>query len=212
MSIQTPQFIDRLERKYYKLGIENLGLILVIMQAFGFLAFQISPDAGMKFALIPQLLLAGEIWRAITFIALPLSTGFWIIIVLFFLYWIMQIIEQAWGPFKTTLYFLMGLIFSIIYSIATGYPITTFMPLEMSLFFAVAALYPTTQVLLFFIIPVPLWILAAFQAVLVIIIMLSSDWLTRGYYAVVYLNYFLFFGLHHYKQLQQRMRRNTWRG
>lgn len=212
MSIQTPRFIDNLERRYYKLGIENLGLILVVMQAFGFLAFQISPEAAYKFALIPQLLLKGEIWRAVTFIALPLSNGFWIIIVLFFLYSIMQIIEQTWGPFKTTLYFVLGLLLSVAYSVATGYPITTFMPLEMSLFFAVAALYPTTEVLLFFFIPVPMWILAAFQAVVTVYIMLMSDWYTRGYYAVVYLNYFLFFGLHHYQQLHYWLRRRNWRG
>ncbi|MBX3720655.1 MAG: hypothetical protein KF713_02345 [Turneriella sp.] len=212
MSIQTPRFIDNLERRYYKLGIENLGLILVVMQAFGFLAFQISPEAAYKFALIPQLLLKGEIWRAVTFIALPLSTGFWIIIVLFFLYSIMQIIEQTWGPFKTTLYFFLGLLLSVAYSVLTGYPITTFMPLEMSLFFAVAALYPTTEVLLFFFLPVPMWILAAFQAVIIVYIMLMSDWYTRGYYAVVYLNYFLFFGLHHYQQVNYWLRRRNWRG
>ncbi len=212
MSIQTPRFIDNLERRYYKLGIENLGLILVVMQAFGFLAFQIAPQTAYKFALIPQLLLKGEIWRAVTFIALPLSTGFWIIIVLFFLYSIMQIIEQTWGPFKTTLYFFMGLLLSVAYSIITGYPITTFMPLEMSLFFAVAALYPTTEVLLFFFIPVPMWILAAFQAAVTLYIMIMSDWYTRGYYAVVYLNYFLFFGVHHYQQVQYWLRRRNWRG
>ncbi len=211
MSIQTPRFIDSLERRFHKFGIENLGLILVVMQAFGFLAYQISPAAKTKFMLIPELLLRGEIWRAITFIALPLSNDFWIVIVLFFIYSIMQIIEQAWGPFKTTLYFLIGLGLSVVYSIATGLAIDTFMPLEMSLFFAVAALYPTTEVLLFFFIPVPMWILAAFQALIVIYLFIVSDWIQRGYYAVVYMNYFLFFGLHHFGQLKTWLRRRQWR-
>lgn len=211
MSIQTPRFIDNLERRYHKFGIENLGLILVVMQAFGFLAFQISPMAREKFMLIPSLLLQGEIWRAITFVALPLSNGFWIIIVLFFIYWIMQIIEQTWGPFKTTLYFVIGLVLSVLYSIATGLAIDTFMPLEMSLFFAVAALYPRTQVLLFFIIPVPMWILAVFQALIVVYLLIVSDWIQRGYYAVVYMNYFLFFGLYHYTQIKNWLRRRSWR-
>jgi hypothetical protein len=211
MSIQTPRFIDSLERRFHKFGIENLGLILVVMQAFGFLAYQISPAAKAKFMLIPELLLRGEIWRAFTFIALPLSNDFWIIIVLFFIYSIMQIIEQAWGPFKTTLYFLIGLGLSVVYSVATGLAIDTFMPLEMSLFFAVAALYPTTEVLLFFFIPVPMWILAAFQALIVLYLIIVNDWIVRGYYAVVYLNYFLFFGLHHYGQLKTWLRRRQWR-
>jgi len=211
MSIQTPRFIDSLERRFHKFGIENLGLILVVMQAFGFLAYQISPAAKAKFMLNPELLLKGEVWRAITFIALPLSHDFWIIIVLFFIYSIMQIIEQTWGPFKTTLYFLVGLGLSVVYSIATDLTIDTFMPLEMSLFFAVAALYPTTEVLLFFFIPVPMWILAAFQALIVIYLLISSDWVQRGYYTVVYMNYFLFFGLHHLGQLKTWLRRRQWR-
>jgi hypothetical protein len=211
MSIQTPRFIDNLERRYHRFGIENLGLILVVMQAFGFFAYQISPLAKLKFMLIPELVLRGEIWRVITFVSLPLSQDFWIIIVLFFLYSIMQIMEQSWGPFKTTLYFLVGLLLSVAYSLATGLAIDTFMPLEMSLFFAVAALYPTTKVLLFFFIPVPMWILAVFQALIILYLMLVSDWLQRGYYAVVYMNYFLFFGLHHYQQINAWRRRRNWR-
>jgi len=211
MPIQTPRFIDKLERRYYKLGIENLGLILVVMQAFGFFAFQISPAAQYKFALVPQLVMQGEIWRVITFIALPLNTGFWIIIILFFLYSIMQIIEQAWGPFKTTLYLFVGIVLSVIYSLATGLTINTFMPLEMSLFFAVAALYPTNQVLLFFFIPVPMWVLAVLQAVFIVYLMWVSNWLQRGYYLIVYVNYFLFFGLHHYGQIRAWWRRRNWR-
>jgi len=212
MSIQTPRFIDNLERKYYRFGIENLGLILVVMQAFGFFAYQISPLAKMKFMLIPDLVMRGEIWRVITFIALPLSDSFLIIIVLFFIYSIMQIMEQAWGPFKTTLYFLIGLIMSVGYALLTGLTIATFMPLEMSLFFAVAALYPRNEVLLFFFIPVPLWVLAVFQALIIAYLMLVSSWIERGYYAVVYLNYFLFFGLHHYGQYKAWARRRNWQG
>lgn len=211
MSIQTPRFIDTLERRFHKFGIENLGLILVVMQAFGFLAYQISPAAKLKFMFIPELFLKGELWRAFTFIALPLSNDFWIIIVLFFIYSIMQIIEQAWGPFKTTLYFLIGLVLSVLYSLATGLYIDTFMPLQMSLFFAVAALYPTTQVYLIFVIPVPMWTLAVFQLLIVAYLLFISDWVQRGYYAVVYLNYFVFFGLHHWGQIQTWWRRRQWR-
>lgn len=212
MSIQTPRFIDNLERKYYRFGIENLGLILVVMQAFGFFAYQISPLAKMKFMLIPELVMRGEIWRVITFIALPLSDNFLIVIVLLFIYSIMQILERAWGPFKTTLYFLVGLIMSVIYSLATGLSIDTFMPLEMSLLFAVAALYPREEVLLFFFMPIPIWVLGALQALFIVYLMLVSNWIQRGYYAVVYLNYFLFFGLHHYGQYRAWSRRRNWQG
>ncbi|MCX7633166.1 MAG: hypothetical protein N2Z22_07535 [Turneriella sp.] len=212
MSIQTPQFIDTLERRYHRWGIENLGLFLVVMQAFGFLAYQISPAAREKFMLAPELLLRGELWRAFTFVALPLSHDFWIVVVLFFLYYIMRLLEETWGAFKTTLYFLIGLVLSVAYSLLTGLIVDSFMPLEMSLFFAVAALYPTAEILLFFVIPVPMWVLALLQAVLLVYLVATSGWLARGYYAVVYLNYFIFFGKHHFNQIQSWLRRRRWPG
>jgi hypothetical protein len=41
--------------------------------------------------------------------------------------------------------------------------------------------------------------------------MIISDWIQRGYYLVVYMNYFLFFGTEHLYQLKTWLRRRNWR-
>ena len=71
-------------------------------------------------------------------------------------------LERQWGAFRFNLYFLVGVIRHILAAVVayfvlglTGifFPMTTNY-LNLSLFFAFAALYPNTQFLLFFVIPV----------------------------------------------------------
>jgi len=211
MSIQTSPFIDRLEKKYPWFAIENLGLFLVILQAFGFVAVHISYDAIYKFALIPSELMRGELWRLFTFIALPLSTRLWIILLLFFLYQMMQLFEQLAGSFKTTLYFSIGLVMTILYSVTTGFVVTTFMPLEMTLIFAVAALYPEMELMLFFMIPVRIMWIALFGAALLLFTFIFSPWAERGFLFMTYLNYLIFFGPGHFEQLKRWRARRDWK-
>ena len=48
-------------------------------------------------------------------------------------------------------------------------------------------------------------------ALIVIYLMIISDWIQRGYYLVVYMNYFLFFGTEHLYQIKTWLRRRNWR-
>lgn len=211
MSIQTPRFIDNLERRFHKLGIENLGLMLVILQAFGFLAINSAPMVMLKFVFIPELFLHGEVWRAFTFVALPPTADFWIIFALFFLYWVMQILEQTWGPFKTTLYLFTGLALSLAYSLITGYPLVTFMFIQFTLVFAIATHHPEEEIHLMGLIPIRLWMLGIFYFFLMAYYFLVGGWLQRGYILVALSNYFLFFGTEHLYQIKTWMRRRNWR-
>ncbi|MFO1524531.1 MAG: hypothetical protein U1F16_01020 [Turneriella sp.] len=212
MSIQTPRFIDNLERRYHRFGIENLGMMLVILQGVGFLALNLAPQVAKKFVFNPDLFLRGEIWRAITFIAMPTSLGIWIVLALFFLYWVMQILEQTWGPFKTTLYLLVGLTLSLMYSIATGFTLETFLYIEYTLAFAVAINYPHEEMHIWGILPVRLWMLGLLYLIMVIYDFAMGGWLLRGYILTVFGSYFIFFGQHHFQELRNYLRRRNWRG
>ena len=55
-----------------------------------------------RLALVPELVSVGEYWRLITFLALPVSMSLiWVIFALWFLYFILNAIENEWGAFKT---------------------------------------------------------------------------------------------------------------
>jgi hypothetical protein len=80
------------------------------------------------------------------------------LIALYFYYVLGSSLERTWGAFRFNLYFFSGVLFHVIAAIivylltglslplGTGY-------LNLSLFFAFAALYPNMEVLLFFVIP-----------------------------------------------------------
>ena len=70
-----------------------------------------------------------------------------------------QMLERAWGAFRFNLYFFSGVLFHVIGAILvyllTGVSLSMgTWYLNLSLFFAFAALYPNVEFLLFFVIPV----------------------------------------------------------
>src|SRR5208282_2071378 len=95
---QTPKWIDRLERLMPGLGIPNLALYLVGAQGLGFLLVLANPRALGLLVLDPYLVLHGELWRLITFLAVPPPLSpLWMVFALWFLYFIVTALEQEWG-------------------------------------------------------------------------------------------------------------------
>ncbi len=92
------------------------------------------------------------------------------LIALYFYYMIGNALEQTWGSFRFNLYFFTGVLFHVIaafliylftgqvYLLGTTY-------LNLSLFFAFAAVYPDMEFLLFYLIPVKAKWLAWFDGV-----------------------------------------------
>jgi hypothetical protein len=192
---QTPKWIDRLERLMPGLGIPNLALYLVGAQALGFLlAFTQSAVLGLLY-LDPALVLKGELWRLVTFLVMPLSLSpLWMVFVLYFLYFIINGIEEEWGDFRTTLYVLVAVLLTIAFSLVFNWPITSMVELQSTLFFAAATIAPEYQILLFLVIPVKMKWLAWVSAAYVVWALIVGTWLGRLYLLTIYANYLLFFG------------------
>lgn len=149
------RLLDKLERKMGKFYIPNLILyvlaltgIVYIMALFGGDKFNL-----MGLILIPDRVLAGEVWRIITFVFVePLGSPIFFIFVLYFYYMAGKGLEQEWGEFKFNVYYFTGVLVTIIISFLTGVPaIARF--INLSLFLAFARIYPDYEILLFFAIP-----------------------------------------------------------
>lgn len=206
-TIMEYRWLEKAERKIGWIALPNLALYLVVLQGFGFLTVKLRPEAMAELFLIPQLVLAGDIWRLLTFMAIPMSTGFWMIFIILFLYYIVNTLENEWGEFKATFYLLISVVATILYSFITGYPVTSFTDIEASLFLAAAMLYPQQQIMLFLVIPVKMIWLAYLTAAFIVYRLITGDWYDRGYMAVVYLNYLIFFGPYHINQIKAYKRR-----
>ena len=155
--MNTLQWLNKLERKCGKFAIPNLMNIIIFGMAIVFAAdlfinpsYEYNLSSLLYFDL--ERILAGEVWRVITFVFLPPSNSPIFILFALYFYWMIGAgLERQWGSFKFNVFYFAGVILNIVSGCITGYATNDY--LNMTLFFAFAMLYPNFQILLFFFIP-----------------------------------------------------------
>ena len=192
------QWVDRFCAKHRRFGIPNLMLYIVIGNAIVYLMDQFSRGTFSWLLYFDRsAILHGQIWRLITFIFVPESSGnlLFFALFLYFSYFIGSSLEREWGTGKFTMFYLIGAVLNIMFGLIAGYASMSYV--NLSLFFAFATLYPDLQFLLFFIIPVKAKWLAWFDAALFALAVASSlfqlNFLGALLPLVAILNYFIFF-------------------
>lgn len=122
-------------------------------------------------AFLPQRILNGEIWRAITFIFLPDTSPWFVLFEILFYYFMDRALEGRMGRLKLNLFvlttvLLINLVSLVSYAIYPNvinsiyYSGYAGLVLDFSLFFALAATIPDMQLLVMFILPVKVKFLA----------------------------------------------------
>lgn len=204
--------LRKLERHLQWMAIPNIAILIVTLQALGSLLVMSNPAWRYQLALDPQRVMMGEYYRLVTYLALPLSTHpLWMIFVLWFLYFVLNTIENQWGAFKTTLYVLISMLATIAYCLTTGYVVDQVGHFESTLFLAAACLFPNMEILLFFVVPVKLKWLAMVTGGLVLWEFFGSGWHGRGYLLVIYANFLVFFAPALLERLRLAVRRANYR-
>src|SRR5262245_61005759 len=103
--------LDSLERRFGRFAIP--GLIRIVV-AFTALVYIITTFVNSQFLSIldldPVRIKQGEIWRLVTYIFIPRSIGsasplqpLWLVLVLWFVWFIGEGLERAFGAFRLTL-------------------------------------------------------------------------------------------------------------
>ncbi|MFW6014906.1 MAG: hypothetical protein ACOCRK_00550 [bacterium] len=200
------KWINKLEKKYSKYSIKNLMLYIILLTATVFFLSMYDRTFLNKLILIPEKVLKGEVWRLITFIFIPpTSSPIFIIFVLFLYYTIGHTLELKWGSFKFNLYYLLGVLFTIISAFIFGGIGTSFY-INLTLFLAFARLHPDYQIYIFFVLPVKMRYLAIFT------------WLYLGYQFLIspiqnkvtlifsLANYIIFFGNHIVQNIKRKIK------
>ena len=171
-------WIDKLERKFGRFGIENLTMYVIICYVVGYFLAYFNPSLLSMLSLEPALILRGQIWRIITWVIYPpsMSNVLWFVIaIVFFYYPIGTSLERTWGSFRYTLYIFSGILFSVIgafilYFITGAYGIGSLFNtyyISLSVFLAYALSYPDMQILLWFVIPIKMkWMAIVYGAII----------------------------------------------
>lgn len=202
--------------KHPRFGITNLMLYVVIGNVIIWLFSMMDTTNLLVSALqfSPAMILKGQIWRLITFAFIPTSGGILALIMFYFYYFIGSTLEQYWGKAKFTLFFFSGILFTVIYGFViyfiTGADIRVSASyIYLSMFFSFATLFPETQVLLFFVIPMKIKWLAYIDAAFFLYEIIISPFPYNLLPVVAVLNYLLFCGGWLYQLLGKKTGHNN---
>lgn len=206
--------IEEFCRAHPGFGIPNLMRYIVIANAVFWVMGVINPVLMNYMLFNPALILRGQIWRLISFVFIPPSTGVLAFIAFYFYYWIGSTLEQQWGTGQFTIYFFTGVILTILYGFLiyfiTGRPVSLSSTyIFLSMFFSFAALFPDMQVLFMFIIPVKMKYLALVDAAFFLLSVFTTPFPENLLPVVAVLNFLIFCGRELKNLLPRRQSRST---
>lgn len=174
--------LNKLERKFGRYAIPNLMKYIVMLYGVGLIIGTIQPMIFNQFlSLNFDMIRRGQIWRLVTFIIPQVSVGslIYVVIEAYMFYMIGTALERTWGAFRLNMYFFSGVIFNVIAAwityLITGFSVNPSLEYVYgSMFFAFAAIYPNTQFLIFFLIPVKVKYLALISGGLYVFIVIQN--------------------------------------
>lgn len=177
-------------------GIPNLMLYIVIGSAIVYFMSQMAGNYYLYNLLCfdRNAILHGQVWRLITY-PLTYDAGSLMLtaISLFCYYSLGRAMEYMWGTFRFNLFYLTGIVMMDVYCLLFGGRASVTY-LNLSLFLSYATLFPDSQFLLFFIIPVKAWAFALFDLLIVVFDLFTYPFPYNFFSVISLANYFLFFG------------------
>lgn len=194
--------MDRLERRIGWISFPGFLRYYALFHVLVFVLQFIRPDIGELLEFDRTKIFAGEVWRVVTFFFASSQFGrpnlmsiLFLIFAVNFAFMIGDGLEAEWGVFKTTVFYLMGILLTVVANFAYPFniPVSGFV-LYASAFLAFATLFPKREILLFLILPVQIRFLGIFQAVIIGMMILGAPILLP--YAILgFANYILLAGI-----------------
>jgi membrane associated rhomboid family serine protease len=198
-------FLDKLERRLGFIAIPGLIRAIVTLNALVFILVYLNKGFDSYLALdVTRIRDHWELWRLVTYIFVPQTAHPLIVLIaLWFLWFIGDGLERAWGPFRLTLYFLVGMVGTTVAAVLSNSQFSNQM-LFTTLFFAFAHFYPDEIIYVFFILPLKIkWIAWAYAAFLLLAFVTQSNSYRLALIAALS-TYLIFFGPGMIQHLRQR--------
>ncbi len=193
------------------MAIPGLIRIVIGFTLMVYLLLFVNPDLMSVLDLKPAAVKDGEVWRLVSYIFIPRAPGpgagllspLFLIIALWFLWFIGEGLERAWGAFRLTLYFIAGMIGTTVAAFVFGAEFSNEM-LAASLFFAFARFYPEEIIYILFVLPVKIKWLAWFFAFFLLLGFVTGSNPYRMALVAAFSNYLIFFGPEYVRNFRHR--------
>lgn len=191
--------IDRFCARHPNFGIPGLMKYIAIANAVFWIMGMINTRFTAYMTFSPLYILRGQVWRLVSFVFIPPGYGVLALIAVYFYYWIGTTLEKNWGTAQFTLYYLSGVLMTVLYGFVIffikGISVNlTAHYIYLSMFFSFAALFPDLQVLLMFIIPIKMKYLAYVDAALFLVGIFTTPFPENLLPVVAVLNFIIFCG------------------
>ena len=185
--------IDRFCAKHPRFGIPNLAMYIAIGQVIVGVLSLLPPLRNLLSLLVfsRMAILHGQVWRLVTFVFVPTTANpFYLLLGCYVIYWTLQMLEREWGTAKFSLFYLCGVLWSILGGLILG--LADIYYIHLSFFLVIATMYSEMQVLFMFVLPIKMKWLALLDVALILLQGLES-----GPYVVLlalpsFINYFIF--------------------
>ncbi len=206
------KFLEKLERKYPRFGVESLMLHVCILTSIVYVMHYVLGANIIGYLYLDRTgVLAGQIWRLVSFIFIPENSSiinfiFWA----YLYYFIGSALENSWGVFKFNAYYFLCMLCTIVAAMAWGGKYTGEY-INLSLFLAFAMLFPNEQLYLFYVLPVKVKYLAYIDvAFLIFQFILGSTTVKLSIVAAMF-GFLLMFGKEIYNSIKAWIRRQKYK-
>ena len=209
------RLLDQIELRVGRYrGIRNLINIIIAATAAVYVADLFAPTLGFYLsgylAFDRAAILRGQIWRLVTFVITPPNMSMlFIVMQLLFIHFTGQMLQRHWGTLRFNLFYFTGMIGSLIAGLITGYATSYYV--NLSMFLAVAILYPTMQVNFYGIFPIRMKWLALIDLLFLLPGLINGTWGERIAIIVSLANVALFFYDRFIRGIKEAKRRYEWK-
>ncbi|MEX2170633.1 MAG: hypothetical protein WD851_15060 [Pirellulales bacterium] len=209
------KWMKRLERRFGRYAVPNIVPALVVGQivVYGLSYWESLQGRPPKILetiwLLPDRVLAGEVWRVFTFLIQPPQVPLiWLLLGWYLLYMYSSVLERDWGVFKFNLYLLIGWIATVAVSFFIPPFTATNAYLYTSLFLAFAQLYPDFTFMIYFVLPVKAKWLALLTWLTFAIAIFEGGWPQFWLVLATVADFLLFFAGSLWRYVRHRQRRH----
>ncbi len=201
--------LDTLERKFGRFAVPHVTLGLIACQVFVYIAMLALDRPGAeplaaRLEFVPDKVLQGEVWRLLSFLAMPPFTNVVFAFFFWYLFYLMgTALDRSWGTFRYNVFLLIGYVATVsVAFIVPDVPANNAF-LQGSVFLAFAYLFPDFVMYIFFILPVKIkWLALVTWIVYALMLIFGPSWSVRLMVLASVCNFLVFFG----RDIMQRLR------
>jgi hypothetical protein len=196
--------LDKLQRRFGRFAVPHLTIGLIACQAMVFAAALATSKPGAhglddnrleeRLVLIPNQVLAGEVWRLASFVIVPPFGNIVGLLFGWYLFYLMgTALENYWGTFRYNVYLIIGYLATVGVSFLVPDQTASNAYLMGSVFLAFAFLNPDFELYIMFLVPVKIKWLALLTWIGYAWTMIVGDWMARVLVVASICNFLLFF-------------------